>query len=253
MSVFKDYSAYYDLIYKDKDYVGEVDYIHSLIELSKPTGKTLLDIGCGTGKHAELLLKKGYSVHGFDFSADMISIANKLVNDGNKSQLGFSQGDARSFNFDKQFDIITSLFHVTSYITDNEGLEKYFDAVNRHLKPGGIFIFDFWYGPGVLTDRPATRLKEMTNDKLDITRFAYPKMYANRNVVDVNYKLIIKDKRDSAFHEVLEVHPMRYFFLPELQLLTGKPGLEITHFFDWMTMNEPGFNTWAGVIVCKKP
>ena len=79
MSVFgKEYSQIYDLLYKSKDYEGEVEYLNKLIKKNyKKKIKNILDIGCGTGKHASLLVDKGYHLHGVDMSPQMISIAKK--------------------------------------------------------------------------------------------------------------------------------------------------------------------------------
>ncbi|MDY0327537.1 MAG: class I SAM-dependent methyltransferase, partial [Arcobacteraceae bacterium] len=71
MNQFGDlYSQYYDLLYSDKDYIGEVEYVDSLIKANSNKVETLLDMGCGTGKHAELFCDKGYKVHGIDLSVD---------------------------------------------------------------------------------------------------------------------------------------------------------------------------------------
>jgi len=66
------YSQYYDLLYQDKDYIAEVDYIENLIKSHSREVKTILDLGCGTGKHDELLCDKGYTVHGVDISKEML-------------------------------------------------------------------------------------------------------------------------------------------------------------------------------------
>ena len=63
MTHFKEYSHYYDLLYKDKDYQKEVSYISDLIRKLGKENCELLDIGCGTGKHANLLVDKGYKGH----------------------------------------------------------------------------------------------------------------------------------------------------------------------------------------------
>ena len=49
MKVFGNYGQYYNLIYEDKDYASEVDYIESLIRKNAPHARTILDLGCGTG------------------------------------------------------------------------------------------------------------------------------------------------------------------------------------------------------------
>jgi hypothetical protein len=76
MSVFGNYARYYDLLNKDKDYEKEADYVHGLIQRYAPGSKTILDLGCGTGRHDFLLAEKGYSVTGIDMSEQMLSIAN---------------------------------------------------------------------------------------------------------------------------------------------------------------------------------
>ena len=52
------------------------------------------------------------------------------------------------------YDVVVALFHVISYLPDNSDLEAAFARIREHMKPGGILIFDYWYGPAVLTDRP---------------------------------------------------------------------------------------------------
>ena len=75
--VFDAYSAYYDLLYKEKDYAGEVEYILSLLANQGVTEGEILELGCGTGKHAEQFAQKGFSVHGVDLSPSMGSEAER--------------------------------------------------------------------------------------------------------------------------------------------------------------------------------
>ena len=77
MAVFKHYARYYDLLYKDKDYSAEVKYVVNKIQNFCPKAKKILDLGCGTGKHAALLAEVGFEVTGIDQSRDMIALAEK--------------------------------------------------------------------------------------------------------------------------------------------------------------------------------
>src|SRR3989338_4823779 len=143
--VFSAYARYYDLIYKDKDYAGEASYIDDLIQKHRPGAKTVLNLGCGTGKHDACLEKKGYSVCGVDLSDVMLAEAKKCTIPG---RLEFFRGDVRTVNLERNFDVVVSLFHVMSYQTQNDDILAAFRTAGRHLMPGGIFIFDFWHGPG---------------------------------------------------------------------------------------------------------
>ena len=94
MSNFIEYSKYYDLLYKDKDYLSEVSYIENILVKLGKTKCTILDIGCGTGKHADLLEKKNYEVHGIDISETMLEKA--IANYGKR--ISFTCGDIRNFH-----------------------------------------------------------------------------------------------------------------------------------------------------------
>jgi ubiquinone/menaquinone biosynthesis C-methylase UbiE len=76
MSVFNLYAAYYDLLYPDKDYSAETEYVADLITEAAPA-QTVLDLGCGTGAHAFHFARRGFTVHGVDLSAEMIERAQR--------------------------------------------------------------------------------------------------------------------------------------------------------------------------------
>lgn len=248
-AVFDAYAAYYDLLYRDKDYEGEARYVRGLLAREGVTRGTLLELGCGTGRHASCLAVAGFAVHGIDRSPAMVETARRRAA-GSGAPLVFAADDVRSVRLDARFDGVISLFHVASYQTTNEDLEAMFRTAEAHLRPGGAFVFDFWYGPGVLADRPAVRVKELEDERVKVTRIARPLLDANENVVDVRYTVLVRDKR-GGLTELHEDHRMRYLFLPELRLLLGRAGLEIAHAEAWMT-GELGLGSWMGVIIARR-
>ena len=72
---FDAYSRYYDLLYRDKDYAAEAQYVAGALRRHAPQAKRLLELGCGTGGHAEHLARAGYAVDGFDVSDTMLARA----------------------------------------------------------------------------------------------------------------------------------------------------------------------------------
>ncbi len=253
MNVFSNYARYYDLLYRDKDYTKEAQFIHQLLLNYAPNAVSILELGCGTGIHAALLAQEGYQVHGVDISAEMLEQSlerRKQIPPDIASKLEFSQGDIREFRENLQFDAIISLFHVISYQTTNEALQATFATVKAHLKPGGIFIFDCWYGPTVLSDRPTVRVKRLEDELIEITRIAEPAIHPNENLVDVNYQVLIKDKNSSIVEEIRESHQMRYLFKPEIELILNQFQMEVIDYREWITNREPGFDTWGVYFVC---
>lgn len=255
MSVFGNYSRYYDLLYKDKDYQGEADYIAGLVKRHAPDAKRLLELGCGTGKHAVLLAEKGYNVHGVDLSATMLESANarrETLPDALKNRLSFSQGNVQNCSAEGTFDAVISLFHVVSYQTRNEELLAMFKNAATHLRKGGVFIFDYWYGPAVLTDRPEVRTKNMESDAISVTRLATPVLHPVESVVDVNYDIRITDKASGKTESLKETHRMRYLFSTEIELLAKASGFSVEDNAEWMTGKAPSFTSWGVVSVLKK-
>ena len=254
MKVFDNYAHYYDLLYRDKDYPKEAQFVHRLIQTYAPDARDILDLGCGTGTHAVLLAKEGYQIQGVDFSQEMLHHAgDRLLHlpPDLASKLKFTQGDIRDFKLSQTFDVVLSLFHVISYQTTNEDLQAAFANIKEHLKPGGILIFDIWYGPAVLSDRPTVRVKRLSDEAIEVTRIAEPVMYPNENLVDVNYQVFIKDKSSSAVAELRETHRMRYLFKPEITLFLAESGLKILDCAEWMSGHPPAFNTWGVYFVAQ--
>lgn len=254
MSVFQQYASYYNLLYKDKDYAGEAAYVHQLLQKHAPSAQTLLEFGCGTGQHARYLARHGYRIHGIDQSAEMLRQAQTLQQElpqKIEEKLTWSQGDIRAVRLQQKFDAIISLFHVLSYQTTNTDLHATFATARYHLNPGGIFLFDCWYGPGVLSDLPTIRIKRMEDEQIIVTRIAEPVMYPNENYVDVKYQVFIKDKASGRIKEFQESHRMRYLFAPELQELFACAGMRLIGSYHNFSERPPELSTWNAYFIGK--
>jgi len=246
--VFQEYSKYYDLLYKDKDYKAESDYIDSLIKRhSYTTPHSIMNLGCGTGKHDMYMSKRNYEMTGVDMSSQMLEIAR---NSGIPNS-DFIEGDIRTFRIDKKFDAILSLFHVMSYQSTEKDLYNALTTVKHHLKKGGLFIFDFWYGPAVLNEKPAKRIKEVENEDLKVIRHTNPVMYPEQNIVDVQFDVQIIDKKAKKEFRTKESHKMRYFFLEELREMLKSLEFSILAEEEWMTGKPLSNTTWNACLITK--
>ena len=244
-NLFNTYSRYYDLLYRDKDYAGETGHIKRLLKRHGITQGNLLEFGSGTGKHGRLLAAAGYPVHGIERSADMAALAKQ----GN----GFTceSGDIRTAHVGRRFNAVFSLFHVISYQTTNTSLHAVFARAAEHLKPGGLFLFDFWYSPAVYAQQPSVRVKRMADKHIKIVRLAEPVIHTSENRVDVHYTLFATDRNTGTVQTLQATHPMRHFSLPELDLLAEAHGFTRTGAEQLLTGNEPGESTWSVCVTFK--
>lgn len=247
MNNFEAYSKYYEALYKDKDYEGEAGYVLQLIHSLYPQAKRILELGSGTGKHAAFFCRSGFTVTGLERSADMVRIAKEK----NIERFETEVADIAGFKLNQQFDVAISLFHVVSYLTTNEALRSCFSSVHQHLEKGGFFLFDVWYTPAVYHQQPETRIKRLASDNLTITRLAEPVIHYNRNVVDVNYEVIVQDGSGRT-NVLTEQHPMRHFSWPEIDLLSAETGFKLIRAEEFGTAKEPGKDTWGVCFILQK-
>lgn len=246
MSVFGGYSRYYDLLYRDKDYPSEARYVDGLIRKHVPEASSMLELGCGTGRYTREFARLGYSVHGVDLSEEMIDEARKTSCD----RVTFSCGDMRSLRLGKRFDAVVALFHVLSYQTEDEDVRDALTTVGEHLRPGGVAVLDFWYGPAVLAQQPEVRFKEVSDDRVEVYRVALPVLHDDINVVDVNYRAFIREKSSGCIEELRECHRMRYFFEREIRDFLSSSKLLPLSLNAWMTEGKGTPSTWALCAVC---
>ena len=156
--------------------------------------------------------------------------------------------DLDNFQLRNTYDTAISMFAVVGYLTENTQLNAFLSSVHNHLKDGGLLVFDVWHGPAVLRQLPETRERTAETGNRKIRRRAVPSLDCVKNVVKVDYTL---SGADDHF-ECQESHRMRYFFVPELELLarTHKFGLQAVYPF--LSFAEPRENDWNMTVVLKK-
>ncbi|WP_241432173.1 class I SAM-dependent methyltransferase [Ilumatobacter nonamiensis] len=159
-----------------KGTVQEVDHIVEALGLS--TGDRVLDVGCGPGRHAHELARRGMVVHGIDISQPFIDLAVRDAPDG----ATFERLDARSLAFDAEFDAVICLCQgAFGLMTANGDDDVVVDGMSRALKPGGrlalsafsaYFVVKHWEGAefdadtGVNHER--TEVRSESGESLDV-------------------------------------------------------------------------------------
>jgi ubiquinone/menaquinone biosynthesis C-methylase UbiE len=254
MSKFKKYSEYYDKIYKDKNYESEVDFVDKAIKkFAGENAHTILSLGCGTCNHDILLAKKGYSLTSVDESPSMLKIARKkIANKKLTNKIKLVEADIRKMTVTKEHDVVLAMFNVISYFVANTDIDRALASISKGLKAGGYFMFDCWFAPAVLKDRPGDRVKEITKGKQRLLRLTTSKLNLQDNSIDINFK-VLDIFGNKLLADVNETHSTRFWSRPELEYIFGNNGFKIVKICNFMDLNsEISENNWNIFAVAQK-
>lgn len=234
----ESYASAYDEMYADKDDSGECNAVMRLVEkFAEGKIKRVLDLGCGTGRHAIPLAARGLDITGVDFSEAMLKRARARPRPAGGS-LEFLQGDVRAFTGNGPYDAVLMNFNVLGYMNTNDDLRGAFATARRNLRPGGVFVADFWHGPAVMADPPGDRLREVNTSQGRFLRFSSGVNQPERQRMEITIK-VIQTKDAAILSETQEVHGMRYFFPLELELALHAQGLKLAALTGFPNVDQP--------------
>jgi len=138
-TLFENYGEKYDNESFAQGTIGECDFIEKEINFNKTL--KIIDIGCGTGRHAIELAKRGYSMTGIDLSESLLEKAREKAKQ-NGVRIDFLKHDARNLPFDKQFDVAIMMCEGGFPLMETDEMNfEILKNVSQSLKKNAKFIF----------------------------------------------------------------------------------------------------------------
>ncbi len=250
-SVFgADYAGDYDALYGDKDYDAEVALIERVIKRQVGEARSILDLGCGTGAHTLRLAERGFAVTGVDRSLEMLAIAELKSLAAHSSAL-FVEGDVTAVRLGATFDVALMMFAVLGYQTTDAAARAALETARAHLREGGLFIADVWYGPAVVAIQPEERTKLVGTERGNIVRTVRTVLDPVRKCASVHYRVTHREGSTNA-PEFEETHTMRYFFESDLVTLLESSGLRMVELRAFDDDTRPAtVETWNVLVVAR--
>lgn len=238
------YAPAYDMLYRDKDYDGEIDLLSRVFRQyrTQPV-KTILDLGCGTGNHTLRLAAKGYEVVGVDRSPEMLTEADRKARE-QRITVQFQEADIRNVSLRKTFDAVLMMFAVLGYQTEEADLKSVLRSTRQHMHPDGLLLFDVWYGPAVLAQGPGERIRTIEQDGSTWVRRSTGRLNEQQHCCRVDFNLRHM-QNGRMLEETDECHTMRYFFREEIELFLKDSGFQLLRLGAFPEFDrDPDHTTW---------
>ncbi|MGC0422212.1 class I SAM-dependent DNA methyltransferase [Embleya sp. AB8] len=225
---YETVAADYEKIAEDPDFARWISFYAQLFDRygsagtpsGKPTGKQLLDLGCGTGLSTLAFRDLGYAATGFDLSPSMIELARAKPA---AAGISFSVGDLRDIPDLGDFDVVTCIGEPLSYLTDDEQLGQAFWGVAKLLAEGGVFVFDM-NTLGIYRRVYATTQIFEAEDRFEVWR-GDPGPVAPDGIVTVAHDYFARE--DAGWRRVSSRHVYRHHSDATVRRVLADAGLRV--------------------------
>ncbi|MHB8471808.1 MAG: class I SAM-dependent DNA methyltransferase [Gammaproteobacteria bacterium] len=215
--LFTTHADHYDRIYLGEKYHRETQFINWLME-REATGKSIIDVACGTGTHINSLCELGYELRGVDLCAEMIAHARRK-----NPWATITQDDMRTFIAPRKADMIICMYGAFNYLRSAEDGDMALKNFKRNLKDKGTVVIDVRYGRN-LPDRIRVVNK---NDTIIVTQ------WLKENDMSGSYKLFYAAPEENVLlYEEHRQYLLDPFWLSERMLSLGFSSVELYEDYD---------------------
>jgi SAM-dependent methyltransferase len=178
--VFHQSAAFYDDLYSFVDYEAAVGEIRATLDREAPDASSLLDVGCGTGRHLELLSER-YDVEGLDINPTMLHAARERC-----PGVTFHEQDMVDFSLERRFDVVTCLFSSIGYVRSEDRMRSAIRSMRHHLNPGGVLLLEPWFSPDAYWTGTITA-NHVDREQLKIAWMYTSEREGSVSVLDIHY------------------------------------------------------------------
>jgi SAM-dependent methyltransferase len=216
------HAARYDLIYAGKPYGEEAAFVARLLSDWDSGSGRLLDLACGTGRHAREFDALGYEVTGVDYSSDQLEAARR-----NTPGVSFVRQDMRELDLgSERFDAITCLFDSIGYPQTNEGVLAALEGARMHLAPAGTLVVEFLHAAALLRHASPVRVARWnTPSGGELVRISEVELDLPRDLMLVSYELFELGADGVLLDHSTEEQVNRYFTAEGMRTLMSAAGL----------------------------
>lgn len=226
------------------------------VEYAKKQAGEVLELGCGTGRVAIELAKRGFKVTGIDLSSSMLDVFSKKIQKTNfaNKNIKIVHGDMSSFNLQKKFKLIIAPFRSFQALTINEKAKSCLSCIYNHLDEHGIFIINVFNPKGDMskwddTERIQWKCFDSKTQSNITKKNKCEKVDAKQQIIysKYSYEVIMSDGTKRIFTDTLE---FKYYYYEQLKDMLINSKFEIVEEYSWYDKTPIGGREI--IFICKK-
>ncbi len=248
----KLHAEWYELVSAGTDHRKEIDFWARCIA---EAGEPVLELGSGTGRVLVPLLERGFDVYGLDTSRDMMKRCRAACKAKGLKATLYEQS-MLEFSLRRKFGLVILDSGGLGLFTSDEEIRSVFKRVMAHLKPGGLFVYEFepvsararqnwnsgnWVGDWLCGDDGAVIAWRQMR-KYDVATQTWEILFIVDKFVDG--RLVESEANEGTG---------RYFTVKEAVQFARSAGFTAIKATDWLTDDPPHRDSQAMTIRCRKP
>lgn len=240
--MYGDFAYFYDKLMYDLDYKKIYKFIRELLEEKSLEANLILEMACGTGGLTEKLVKD-YKVHAFDLSEDMLSVCENKIRSRN---LKLFKQNMAAFSAPSTYDAIVSVGDSLNYLTEKEDFESAIKSAYKHLKEGGIFIFD------LNTEYKFKNIDPVTVDEVEDVFYIWENIFDEEKKLNTYGVNFFRNTEDNNYKRFYEEHLERAYDLSYVKKLLEEIGFKEIEVYDDYEFKDASDKTSRYTIVVQK-
>ena len=224
------HAARYDLIYADKPYRREADFVAERVSrLRGGAGPgSLMDVACGTGRHALEFAAMGWHVTGIDYNPELLERARE--NAATRGlEVVFLEQDMRALDVaGRPFDVVTCLFDSIGYGLEDDAIVEALRGMGRHLSPTGVLAVEFLHSAAVVRHHSPVKVRRFgTPGGGLIVRISETELDRRNQLIHVSYEVIELAPGHSGYERATETQSNRFFSPDDMRALMTRAQLDV--------------------------
>lgn len=226
----------------DLDYEKIYKFIKELLGKTSLEVNLILEMACGTGGLTEKLVKD-YKLHAFDLSEDMLSVCENKIRSRN---LKLFKQNMAGFSAPGSYDAIVSVGDSLNYLIEREDFEAALKSAYKHLREGGIFIFD------LNTEYKFKNIDPVTVDEVDDVFYIWENIFDEEKKLNTYGVNFFRNTDENNYKRFYEEHLERAYDLSYVKNLLEEIGFSYIEVYDDYEFKEVSEKTSRYTIVTKK-